>query len=141
MLKIKSLKEKSEKLKEFEKIQWRLADIEHYGRETWKAKTYIFIAEEKDKRLGFIKFDIAAGVCHIEALLVSKAKRRIGVGKTLIEKAEKISRKLKVHKIYLYTGKKWDSTKFYESFGYEIAAIFPDHYGHQDFVQYAKFLK
>ena len=65
MLKIQQLKEKSEKLKRFEKIQWKIADIEHYGKETWKTKRFLFAAWEKDKIEGLIQFEISAGVCHI----------------------------------------------------------------------------
>lgn len=140
MIKLQSIKNKSEKLKKFEKIQWRIADIEHYGEETWKAKRFIFVAEEKYKIVGFIEFEISAGVCHIESLLIAKDKRRLGIGRDLIKKAESVAQKLKAHKIFLSTGKKWDSAKFYEFLKYEIGAIFPNHYGHQDFVQYVKFL-
>lgn len=141
MIKYKQLKEKSEALKKFEKVQWSNADIEHYGRVTWKEKNFIIIAEEDGDIVGTIKFDVAAGVCHIESLLIAKNRRRLGIGKALMEKAEEVVRKFKVHKLYLYTGKSWDSTKFYESLGYKIAATFPDHYGHQEFVQYVKLPK
>ena len=140
MIKIIKLKEKSKELKKFEKIQWEFADIEHYGQELWKAKRFIFTAEEKGKIVGFVGFEIAAGVCHIESLLIAKDKRRLGIGKTLMEKAEKMARKLKVHKIFLTTGKNWKSTKFYDLLGYRVAVTFQNHYGHQDFVQYTKFL-
>lgn len=141
MMKLQSIKNKSEKLKKFEKIQWRNADIEHYGQETWKAKKFVFVAKEKDAIAGFIEFEISAGVCHIETLLIARDKRRLGIGKSLMKKAEDMARKLKVHKIFLSTGKKWDSAKFYESLKYQIGATFPNHYGHQDFVQYVKFLR
>ena len=40
-----------------------------------------------------------------------------------------VVRKLKIHKIFLSTGKNWESVKFYEYLGYKVAAIFPNHYG------------
>ena len=140
MIKLQYLKEKSKELENFEKIQWRLSDIEHFGRESWKAKKFIFTALENNNIAGFVEFEIAAGVCHVESLLIAKDKKRQGIGKTLMEKAEAVARKFKVHQIFLSTGKNWGSAKFYESLGYKVAATFPDHYGHQDFVQYSKFL-
>ncbi len=141
MVKLQQLKERTKELQKFERVQWKLTDIEHYGREIWKSKKFIFTATENNKMVGLVEFDIAAGVCHIESLLIAQDKRRQGIGKLLIEKAEAIAKKFRVHKIFLSTGTKWESAKFYEVLGYTVAAIFPNHYGYQDFVQYSKYLK
>ena len=138
---VKSLKEKSDQLKRFEKREWRIANTEHYGYNIYAyPKRFIFVAEDKGRIVGFADGTITAGVCYLSSLLISSKNRRTGVGKRLIVKVESLAKKHHAHKIFLHTGKEWDSAKFYRAMGYEEEALSKDHYGHQEFIQFAKFL-
>ncbi len=55
-------------------------------------------------------------------------------------KAEELAKENGAHKIYLETGKDWNTIEFYEPLGYKVSAELPDHYSHVDFVQMTKFL-
>lgn len=140
-MKITSLKEKTDQLKRFEKREWRIANIEHFGYNAYaNPKKFLFIAEDHGRIAGFADGAVVAGVCYLSTLLISSKSRRTGIGKKLILKVEAFAKKHHAHKIFLHTGKIWDSFKFYKAMGYEEEDISKDHYGHQEFVQFVKFL-
>jgi len=72
-------------------------------------------------------------------LIIAKQIRGNGVGNTLLSEAEKISQKNNSHKIYLHTGKAWRAASFYKKMGYKLTHELPNHYFHQDFVEFTKF--
>lgn len=63
-----------------------------------------------------------------------------GIGKSLMDKAEELAIKEKMHKIYLETGKNWDVAEFYKKLGYEQTGVLPQHYQRQDYIILSKFL-
>ncbi|OGJ15771.1 MAG: hypothetical protein A2632_02340 [Candidatus Pacebacteria bacterium RIFCSPHIGHO2_01_FULL_46_16] len=123
---------------------WKPEDVVHYGREVswqeWKPDFFIFKAEGDGKIVGVIGGHHIAGVIFIERIVVSPIVRGKGIGRQLVERAERYARSIGAHKIYLNTGKTWESNNFYKSLGYEKTADLPKHYHKVDFVIYSKFL-
>lgn len=56
-----------------------------------------------------------------------------------MEEVERIAKRHNAHKLYLQTGKDWESVPFYESLGYKITGELLNHYFHQTFVELTKF--
>jgi predicted N-acetyltransferase YhbS len=134
-------KSTNKELKDFGKKEWAIVDLEHYGKNIdYQQKDFIFKATENGKIVGSIKFSHETGVLYIAYLIVAHDKRGLGIGKSLVLKAEEEAKKLKAHKIYLVTGKGWDAEKFYQSLGYEQAGILKNHNFHKDFIAYEKFI-
>ena len=141
-MKLKILRKKTEDVKNFDIREWKIADKEHFDSPTnWKEEKYYLLAlDEKGKIIGTLGMEIEAGTAHVKTLIVSKDKQRQGIGKRLMEKAEKLSRKHRAHKVYLETGKDWQAAKFYKSLGYKITAALPMHHFKNDYVMFSKFL-
>lgn len=139
---IKTLKQVSKPLSEFNHKEWPLADIEHYGQILdWNVKKFNLVAYDNESIIGTLSFKIEVGVAYIGTLIVAKNMRGNGVGKKLMNETEEIAKSNSAHKLYLQTGKTWDSIPFYERLGYKITGELPNHYFHQDFVELTKFLQ
>ncbi|NMB84186.1 GNAT family N-acetyltransferase [Candidatus Roizmanbacteria bacterium] len=124
------------KLKNFNKKEWPIANIEHFGSNVdWKTKNYILNCIEKNKIIGTLGIRIEGGVGYIGTMIVAKTKQGKGIGGKLMDKAIVIAKKEKAHKIYLQTGKDWKSIQFYKKFGYKITAELKNHYFHKNFVE------
>ena len=139
---IKVTKEWSKDLNDFYAREWADEDLKHYGRNvpwaTWIPEHFTLEVRQDGKIIGGLSFTINQDVAVIDLLIVDKNKRREGVGKELIEKVEEIVKEKSVHKIYLQTGKEWESVKFYESLGFIKTADVPDHYLHVDYIELSK---
>ena len=140
-MKIQISSKSSKKLKEFNKREWPEANIEHFGHSSdWNTKHFILDAYENDELVGTLGMKTEGGVSYIGTMLVAKNHRRSGVGQQLMEKAKEIALLEKTHKIYLQTGKNWESVKFYEKLGYKITAELKNHYFNQDFIELTLFI-
>ncbi|MEK7571878.1 MAG: GNAT family N-acetyltransferase [Patescibacteria group bacterium] len=141
---IKITKKGSKKLEAFHKKEWASEDVKHYGKpipwDRWQKKDFTLEVCEDKEIIGSLTFTINADVAYIDIFLVADGKRSQGIGRVLIAKAEKLAREHGVHKIYLQTGKDWESVTFYVSQGYKKTADLPNHYFHTDFVEMTKFL-
>jgi len=125
----------------FGKAEWHKMDLIHYGHEVeWKEKNFRFKAEENGQILGTISGKHESGVVYIGTIIVAEKFRGKGVGKILMEKVEKFTKKMGAHKIWLNTGYDWPAGKFYENLGFKIEAKFPNHHFHKDFVVYSKYI-
>lgn len=118
------------KIKEFEKKEWHVADIEHYGKDrNFVRKKYKFIASNKNGKIfGILDLIIEANVALIEGVIVDSEFRGNGVGRQLVIEAENFSKKNKCNKVWLETDEDWDAAKFYKKIGYKITGIHERHY-------------
>jgi len=136
-IKIKALKTKSKKIKDFRHNQWELIHPEHFGTKQdsklWKKRYFIFKAEAGRDIVGVIQGDWVAGVMYIDQLIIKSDRHGKGIGKSLMDKAENLAIKNKIHKIYLNTGVGWKAVKFYERLGYKKEAIIKNFYERKDF--------
>jgi N-acetylglutamate synthase-like GNAT family acetyltransferase len=141
-MKLRFLKKQSSRLKDFLKREWHTQDILLYDKDPgWKVDNHTFILEEKNDIIAALSMKTEAGVTYIGNIIVSPLFRGKGIGKKLMQTAEAKARELDSHKIFLYTGKKWDSLPFYESLGYTVLTTLTNHYLHQDFVLMTKELE
>jgi GNAT superfamily N-acetyltransferase len=140
-MKVQIVKRRSKAIAAFNDREWPKADLEHYGAvEPWDENEFRIVASDKKEILGTLHLTIKRGVCEINALIVSDAARGMGVGTTLMQKAEDLARSKNVHKIYLETGKGWKAEAFYQKIGYTVNTIMPNHYFGKDFVLYEKMI-
>lgn len=143
-MRLKLTKNGSKKVGEFYAKEWKSVDNFHYGREvswiSWIPKHFTLELYEKNDIVSALTFTINQDVSTIELIITAEQKRRMGFGKRLIAKMEEISKRENVHKIYLQTGKNWDSVKFYEVLGYKKTGDLPNHYLHIDYIELTKFI-
>lgn len=138
---IKVSKSTKKEVKEFGKVEWPKANIEHYGKNVdYNQKNFVFKATENGNIVGSVGGFHEAGVLRINYLIVAYDKRGRGIGKLLVQESEEFGKKLGAHKVHLTTGKDWEATKFYEAMGYKKIAVLPKHHFKKDFVVYEKFL-
>ena len=140
-MKIKIYQKSTVALDEFNEREWVNADLEHYGKGTkWQEGKNKIVALDGNKIVGYLNMEFKAGVVLIKNIIVAKEKRGSGIGKRLMQKVEQIAKKDSLHKIYLETGKNWQSVKFYKSLGYQITGELKNHHHHHDFVIFTKFI-
>jgi ribosomal protein S18 acetylase RimI-like enzyme len=97
---------KSKKWTDFEKEEWKKADLEHYGQlVNWDKKDFNILIKEGKNIIGSLRMDIRTGIVYIDSVIVSSEVRGKGIGKNLMDEVEKITKENKAHKIYLHTGK------------------------------------
>lgn len=138
---IKLYKKGTKSLNEFNKREWISADLEHYGEGAeWKEGKYKIAALDEKRIVGYLNMEFKAGVVRIKNIIVTKEKRGLGIGKQLMQKVEQLAKKNGLHKIYLETGKNWQSVEFYKSVGYQITGELRNHHHHHDFVIFTKFI-
>lgn len=129
----------SEEVKKFSRSAWKKADLAHYGPGIkWTVKPFFLKAKENGKIIGLIRGQYISGVVQIKHLIVADDKRRLGVGRMLMQEAVKRTKRLGAHKLFLYTGKGWQACYFYEKLGFKKMADLPRHYLKRDFIIYSK---
>jgi ribosomal protein S18 acetylase RimI-like enzyme len=138
---IKQIDGNSSKVDEFEKTEWHLADIEHYGKPIdFKKKKYKFLAESDSGEItGTLDLIIEVNLAFIESLIVGSKFRRIGVGKKLLQAAENLARDKQCTKIWLETNLGWSAEAFYEKNGYEVTGVHEKHIMNQKTLIFTKF--
>ncbi|HVZ11755.1 MAG TPA: GNAT family N-acetyltransferase [Patescibacteria group bacterium] len=130
-----------EETKEFEESVWRSVDMEHYGKLTeWKTAEFAFKATDDGEIVGSIIGRFEAGVLLIGSMLVREDRRLHGIGKMLMDEAEKWGMQEGAHIIHLNTGEDWQARKFYEALGYRKVADLKNYHFHKNFVIYEKLI-
>jgi len=126
----------------FEKKEWQLADLEHYGKLVdFTKKKYKFVAKtDSGKIIGTLDLTIELNLAYVKSLLVGFKFRKIGVGKQLIETAENFAKDKKCTKVWLETNKGWAAEKFYKKVGYKVTGIHKNHILNQKTLILTKFL-
>jgi len=94
-------------------------------------KCFLFVAEDKGKIVGFISFQARYVIRHrlpigqIEELFVAKNFRHAGVGKKLIQQAEKTAKIFKCDGIYVESGNQHRPAHgFYQNLGYKKSGYY-----------------
>ncbi len=133
----------SKKIEDFEKKEWIISDLEHYGRSDidFTKKKYKFISENKSSEiLWTLELSIEINLAFIESLLVSSKHRKSWIGKSLIEKAESFAKEKGCSKIYLETNEWWWAEEFYKKVWYKITWRHEKHILNQNTLIFTKFL-
>ena len=141
MIDIQEVDKISPELESFQRAEWELADLEHFGKIVdWKKETKVLKAVDSNELLGILELTMQSGVMHIDSLVIKHKKYGQGIGKALMKKAEEVAQQHKVHKVWLDTGKNWPATKFYDALGYERTGELPKYLNQQDYIEFSKFL-
>ncbi len=135
-------KRNTAKIKKFEEKEWKLANIERYGRvRIARKKSYKLVSNDKNGDiLGIIDLLIDNNIAYITNLIVSSKHRRKGVGKDLIQSVEKIAKKNNYTKITFETEENWTAPKFYKKMNYKITGKHKNHYFGTSCLIFTKFL-
>lgn len=143
-MKVKQLKRKSKRFKDFKKGQWKAIHLEHYGveldEEYWDSKNLILQAVEGRSIVGALTGEYIAGVLYIDELIIADSQRGKGTGSSLLDQAENWVKEKGGHEVYLVTGKNWQARDFYKKLGYKLTTELPKHYSKTDFVLLRKFV-
>lgn len=133
---------KPKALQKFQAREWRKMDAEHFGIGNYfKQKKFQCVAYAADGKIqGVIIVNTAGRVACAKELIVGEKYRGQGIGKALLQAAEKIARKKGCTKLWLDTGAAWEAAKFYKALGYIITGRHKQHYFGQDFVIFTKWL-
>lgn len=122
--------------------EWRLFTITKYGENAkWKEESFRFKAVEDGELVGTIEGKVEGDVLYIFALMTSEKARGKGIGKMLINNAEKFGRKLRARKMWLLTGSDWASNGFYKKLGFHHVTVIPNLYFDKDFNVYIRSIK
>lgn len=92
----------------------------------WHEQVYEFRALEGEQIAGGLRCTIAASLMHITGLIVAPGRRRRGIGRELLERAEEAARYYNCHKISLIVPALGEARAF-EACGYNVEAILPQH--------------
>jgi ribosomal protein S18 acetylase RimI-like enzyme len=131
-----------EEIHNFDFQTWREEDIDNYGEAVgWKEKSFVFKALLDGKIIGSATGAVQAGVIFLDALIVARECRKMGVGKMIMDKILDWSKPLNPHKIMLFTMSSWQACKFYRQLGFKKEGDLPNHYLKRPFIILAKYLK
>ncbi len=118
-----------EEVENFKKIEWLRSDKEK-GIE-YIEKTYEMVATDKEKIVGYTKYEIVGGTAFLRQIIVAKNARNRGIGKALLKEYEKRAKKEGCHRCYLETSEKHqEALAFYRKENYIVIAELKNHKFH-----------
>ena len=140
-MKIKKITLKDKKdFDKFDKSEWEIFNKENNYK--WKDKKISFVALDNKKIIGILRLKINGGATYIEDIIVKKNFRKNGVGFSLIQTAEAVSKENKCHVIYLQTTEKHKSAiKFYKKMKFKKVATLKKNKNNFDCYFFEKRLK
>jgi GNAT superfamily N-acetyltransferase len=90
--------------------------------------------------VGVLGLRIAASLAHVDSLIVDPPRRRTGIGRRLLERAEVLANYYNCHKVTLEAPADLPARAFFEACGYKVEAILPQHTWKLDVAVMRKFL-
>jgi len=139
-MKITIHKHKTKAIKEFSDTEFEIWDKKHFGKDIkWEKHIYYLKVKDKSEIVGTLGLEVEAKVGFIKTIIVKHSRLRQGIGKLLINQAEKLTKKHQGHKLYLFTGKNWQAVEFYSSMGFKKTCDLPNHFFNKDFILMTKF--
>jgi len=90
--------------------------------------------------VGVLGLRIAASLAHVDSLIVDPPRRRAGIGRRLLERAEVLANYYNCHKVTLEAPADLPARAFFEACGYKVEAILPQHTWKLDVAVMRKFL-
>jgi GNAT superfamily N-acetyltransferase len=109
-------------------------------RVVWHEQTHDLVARDGGETLGALRLRIAASLGHVESLYVLPARRRHGVGRLLVSRAEEIANYYNCHKVSVPVFHDHAAQKFFQACGYAVEAVIPQHTFKLDVALLRKFL-
>jgi GNAT superfamily N-acetyltransferase len=109
-------------------------------RVVWHEQTHDVVARDGDAIAGALRLRIAASLAHVEALFVEPQRRRSGIGRLLVSRAEEIANYYNCHKVSVAVFHDGDAQRFFVAAGYAVEAVIPQHTFKLDVALLRKFL-
>jgi GNAT superfamily N-acetyltransferase len=109
-------------------------------RVVWHEQTHDVVARADDEIGGALRLRIAASLAHVEALYVVPDRRRQGIGRLLVSRAEEVANYYNCHKVSIQVFHDGDAQRFFAAAGYVVEAVIPQHTFKLDVALLRKFL-
>jgi GNAT superfamily N-acetyltransferase len=109
-------------------------------RVVWHEQRHEFAATQAGTIVGALGLRIAASLAQVESLIVAPDRRRTGVGRRLVERAEEMANYYNCHKMTVEVPARLPAQAFFEACGYKTEAILPQHTWKLDVAVMRKFL-
>jgi ribosomal protein S18 acetylase RimI-like enzyme len=106
----------------------------------WHEQRHELAALESDTVLGVLGLRIAASLAHLDSVVVDPARRRSGLGRALLARAEEVANYYNCHKVTLEVPAEGEARAFFEACEYKLEAILPQHTWKRDVAVMRKFL-
>jgi len=106
----------------------------------WHEQRHEFAATVDGEVVGVLALRIAASLAHLDSLIVAPERRRSGIGRQLVERAETVANYYNCHKVTLEAPADFSARTFFEVCGYKTEAILPQHTWKLDVAIMRKFL-
>ena len=106
----------------------------------WHEQRHELAALANGEIVGVLGLRIAASLAHVDSLIIEPARRRAGVGRRLLERAEVLANYYNCHKVTLEAPADLPARAFFEACGYKVEAILPQHTWKLDVAVMRKFL-
>jgi ribosomal protein S18 acetylase RimI-like enzyme len=109
-------------------------------RVVWHEQLHELAATDGGEVVGVLGLRIAASLAHIESLVVEPGRRREGIGRRLLERAEVLANYYNCHKMTVEVPVDGPARTFLDACGYKTEAIIPQHTWKLDVAVMRKFL-
>lgn len=110
-------------------------------RVVWHEQSHDLIARAEDGAIaGALRLRIAASLAHLDALYVLPARRRRGIARQLVARAEEIANYYNCHKVSVPVFHERAAQRFFLACGYAVEAVLPQHTFKLDVAMLRKFL-
>jgi len=106
----------------------------------WHEQTHDVVARDGETVVGALRLHIAASLGTITALYVLPERRRAGIGRLLVARAEELSNYYNCHKVSAAVFHQRAAEAFFAACGYKIDAVIPQHTFKLDVALMRKFL-
>jgi ribosomal protein S18 acetylase RimI-like enzyme len=106
----------------------------------WHEQRHELAALDGDTVVGALGLRIAASLAHLESLIVAPPRRRRGIGRQLVTRAEEVANYYNCHKMTLEVPVEGYGREFFAACGYTLEATLPQHTFKLDVAIMRKFL-
>jgi GNAT superfamily N-acetyltransferase len=96
-------------------------------RVVWHEQRHELAALDGDAVIGALGLRIAASLAHLESLAVAPERRRGGIGRRLVSRAEELANYYNCHKMVVEVPARGSAREFLEACGYKAEAVLPQH--------------
>ncbi|HZO95484.1 MAG TPA: GNAT family N-acetyltransferase [Candidatus Baltobacteraceae bacterium] len=109
-------------------------------RVVWHEQTQDLAVREGDAVAGALRLRIAASLAHVDALYVLPDRRRKGIARSLVARAEEVANYYNCHKVTVPVLDGGAAHAFFLACGYKLDAVIPQHTFKLDVALLRKFL-
>jgi ribosomal protein S18 acetylase RimI-like enzyme len=106
----------------------------------WHEQQHELAALDGETAVAVLSLRIAASLAHLDGLIVAPERRRQGIGRQLVARAEELANYYNCHKVTLEVPAAGYARDFFTACGYALEAILPQHTFKLDVAVMRKFL-